>query len=567
MKKRSKAFSAPATPSASSGSNAQRLAAKASFGLGNADLSLEAVLQIEPLTTSPPSEFPLSAEALALKEVAIARAFNFELPADPIAALDRIEETLRDLLDVRHCALLTFNEQTGLYTCLDDLRYPGQKVRTLSRISDWFLQELFGTGHEVLHSHLLSENGLIGLIVLTEKRNGQAFNATDQILLDLLIPYLSVQVDRLQSLKELIAAPYIQQISLELAESLMTAVDQDSIIPTTLDILCKKLGFDACQYVQYNEESNLGEVLYDIKATGKLQSYSHAGLEGKRRTIPDYANWVGLLSSVARNRLYLQLNGKKLGERSLGEIFGVRNIQSALLLPVTQIETGRIRGTLNLFHTHPTRISDESRDIALEAARLTSCALSRAQVLEKALAMASSDELTGLINRRGYYQRFEAELERARRHQTPLCVALIDVDHFKILNDSHGHLSGDLVLKTLSDLFSQNLRKSDVICRFGGEEFAILLPDTSLKTAADLLERVRSNTENMQFQSINQEALHVTISIGLAAVDSKPKASLHCSEISEALAHADEQLYAAKNGGRNRVCYEVPSGENWQFAV
>jgi diguanylate cyclase (GGDEF)-like protein len=179
-------------------------------------------------------------------------------------------------------------------------------------------------------------------------------------------------------------------------------------------------------------------------------------------------------------------------------------------------------------------------------------------VLEKALAMASSDELTGLINRRGYYQRFESELERARRHQTPLCVALVDVDHFKSFNDTYGHLSGDLVLKALSELFTQNMRKSDVVCRFGGEEFAILLPDTSLKSAVELMERVRQNVEKLQLFGMNGEALKVTISIGLSEVNTRPKVSPYRSEISDSLALADEQLYRAKHQGRNQVCYQLP---------
>lgn len=365
-------------------------------------------------------------------------------------------------------------------------------------------------------------------------------------------------------------------LTLELAEKLLTAVDADSIFPIALEALFRQLGFDACQYVtivpggefgRFTEEadwSNVqGEVFYEIKATGqtagRVHSYSHAGLEGKRRTIRDYADLLGRLERVSDPRACLRLDSEQVWKRSLipAAVFGVQGMRSALVLPVIDMASGEIRGTLHCFCSGAGPIPDEIAETALDMAQLTSRAFSRALVLEKALALAVSDELTGLMNRRGYYQRFESEIERARRHQTPLCVALLDVDHFKLFNDTYGHLSGDLILKTLADLFMQNMRRSDVICRFGGEEFAILLPDTSLRDAADLIDRLRQAVERLQIPDAAGALLKVTISAGLTEVDTRPTAGSHDAEISEALSLADEQLYIAKNAGRNRVrCIE-----------
>ena len=169
--------------------------------------------------------------------------------------------------------------------------------------------------------------------------------------------------------------------------------------------------------------------------------------------------------------------------------------------------------------------------------------------------MASCDELTGLMNRRGYYQRFEAEMERSRRHQIPLCVALLDVDHFKRFNDTYGHLSGDLVLRTLAELLIRNLRKSDLVCRFGGEEFAILLPDTTLAAAVELLERVRQSVEALAIPDFTGAILKVTFSAGVTQVDIRPRANGADAGIADALAAADEQLYRAKHNGRNQICH------------
>jgi diguanylate cyclase (GGDEF)-like protein len=533
----------------------------------SSDALMKTVLAL-PASTTHPARMN---ENWVLRELACAREFNFDLPADLSAGVWRIEQAVCTLMGVERCVMLHFDEDTGLYTSLTELTEPQGQPLGFASIEDGFLETLLGSPQLPLQSHLLLENGdFIGLVAIAEKSDGQEMTASDQRMLDLLAPYLASKMSSFAHMKGAQTTPYIQGMVLELAERLITAVDQDAIITTLLDAFVRKLGFDACQYVGFNPESGIGEVLYESKRSAahpenvRVQSYSHAGLEGKRRPIREFGNLVGLISSMARNRFYLHLNGKKLGTRSLGDIFGIRGLQSALLLPVVDSMTGEIRGTFNLFKINEAFIADDSREIARETVQLASQALSRAMVLEKALAMASSDELTGLINRRGYYQRFEAELERARRHQTPLCVALIDVDHFKQFNDNYGHLSGDLILKALAELCTQNTRKSDVVCRFGGEEFAVLLPDTSLKSAIELMERLRQNVESLQVKGFHDETLKITISVGLAEVNTKPKASHGRTEISDALALSDEQLYAAKNNGRNQVCYQ--SGEPAQSA-
>lgn len=503
----------------------------------------------------------------ALKEVECAREFNFELGEDLIAAVERLEQAVQNVMGVRKSAILVFDEHSGVYACLNDLKLPGGRMRELTRIADWFLQDLLGSQGDLLHSYLLLPEGLVGMVVVAEKETSEPFTPQDQMLLDIVAPYLAIKVRRFNNLKQSLVVPYIQGMVLEVAGALVSAVDQDSIMTAVLDAFATRMGFDACQYVGFNADCGTGEVLYELRNSqakpgqkfARVQSYSHAGLEGKRRTIEDYANLVGLVSSMARNRFYLHLTNARLGDRPLSDIFGVPDAQSALLLPVTDAATGEIRGTFNLFHTTSAPISEESREIAKEVAYLTSRALGRSLVLEKALAMASSDELTGLINRRGFYQRFEGEIERSRRQKTPLCVALVDVDHFKRFNDTYGHLSGDLVLKALADLFTQNMRKSDVVCRFGGEEFAILLPDTSLKASADLMERLRQRVEAMQLRGFNGERLSVTISVGLTEVNTQVRPDACRSEISDALATADEYLYAAKHQGRNQVMYEASS--------
>ncbi len=159
---------------------------------------------------------------------------------------------------------------------------------------------------------------------------------------------------------------------------------------------------------------------------------------------------------------------------------------------------------------------------------------------------AHQDALTGLLNRRGLEPRLEAALARAQTLGTGLCLAVLDLDHFKQVNDRYSHQVGDEVLRAAAGLFLAGCRSSDGVGRYGGEEFLILLPDTALEAAATLLERLRRRVQDHPWNQL-RPGLSVTVSIGVAqlGVDTPSVAAL--------VAAADARLYAAKTAGRNRV--------------
>lgn len=163
----------------------------------------------------------------------------------------------------------------------------------------------------------------------------------------------------------------------------------------------------------------------------------------------------------------------------------------------------------------------------------------------KLLRLATTDPLTGALNRRAFYARAKHEMARSQRHARPLCLAALDLDHFKRVNDQYGHAVGDQVLREFSRLCQKMARSTDLFARFGGEEFIFLLPDTDLSAARPLLERLREALLALPLQT-PQGALQVTVSIGLAQL--RPEHSLHL--LQEA---ADSALYRAKQHGRNRV--------------
>ncbi|QXI29854.1 sensor domain-containing diguanylate cyclase [Pseudomonas vanderleydeniana] len=167
----------------------------------------------------------------------------------------------------------------------------------------------------------------------------------------------------------------------------------------------------------------------------------------------------------------------------------------------------------------------------------------------KIQALATLDSLTGLPNRRGFDLLAAQALNEAQREPKPLTALLLDLDHFKQLNDNHGHLAGDVVLSGFARNLESCLRQSDIICRWGGEEFIVLLKDTDSAHALSIAEKIRQHIEQQRY-GYNGKSLQLTVSIGLTSL--RADDTLH-----SLLARADQALYRAKQSGRNRVCSDL----------
>ncbi|MBI3354172.1 MAG: diguanylate cyclase [Nitrospirae bacterium] len=164
--------------------------------------------------------------------------------------------------------------------------------------------------------------------------------------------------------------------------------------------------------------------------------------------------------------------------------------------------------------------------------------------------MAITDELTGLYNRRYFFMRFEPEFERCKRFKQSLICILIDIDHFKKVNDTYGHQVGDVVLKKLAKILMDNQRTYDIFARIGGEEFIGSLCNINSKDAYSLAERLRKKVEGFNFSEEENKTLHATISIGIGIY---PHPDITIAGIDDIIKIADDALYKAKNGGRNKT--------------
>jgi diguanylate cyclase (GGDEF)-like protein/PAS domain S-box-containing protein len=214
-------------------------------------------------------------------------------------------------------------------------------------------------------------------------------------------------------------------------------------------------------------------------------------------------------------------------------------------LGVPLIFQERIIGLLAIDSVTPNHFTQENISLAATFANQVAVALENARTYEKMQTQAITDALTGIYNRRGLFEIGEFEFLRARRINRPLCALMLDIDHFKRVNDHYGHATGDQALRGLTERCRTALRAVDVIGRYGGEEFVILLPDTNLESARLVAERLRQSITKEPFAT-DSGPLRITISIGVA------EASVR-DTLGTLVERADAALYEAKRAGRNCV--------------
>lgn len=238
--------------------------------------------------------------------------------------------------------------------------------------------------------------------------------------------------------------------------------------------------------------------------------------------------------------------GKTLIEedvRACPEYIGFyQETRSRMCIPL--VSFGQTLGVLMLESAHLGTFHEGDVESLEAVADICATAIQNAHYVERVKQLAYLDGLTGIFNRRYFEMRVVEEIDRARRFESGMAVLMVDIDQFKRLNDEFGHLLGDEVLRQVSSMFHQQLRKIDVVCRYGGEEFAILLSQTNPQHSLGVAEKLRRLVENWQFPGVPQR---VTISAGVATFPD------HGTTRDELVKSADAGLYAAKQSGRNRV--------------
>jgi diguanylate cyclase (GGDEF)-like protein/PAS domain S-box-containing protein len=288
---------------------------------------------------------------------------------------------------------------------------------------------------------------------------------------------------------------------------------------------------------------NIGEVIFRIDRAGRWAYLNPAWttLQGEAAADCIGEDWLDRVASADREALDERLQSVLSGEHKearcaarFGTATGIRWME--IYVQGLRGQDGTIGGA-----TGTLRDIDERKRREDHVLRAKSHAEQRAH---EATLLASTDELTGIANRRAFLRQLDREVTGAAEFGWPLAVAIFDVDHFKTVNDVHGHAMGDKVLQLIAARAGLAVRNGDLVGRLGGEEFGILMPGANAEDAANVAERVRHAIETPREEDGDLPA--VTVSIGIAARENEREAAL-------LLAAADTALYSAKGAGRNRV--------------
>ncbi|NUM45916.1 MAG: GAF domain-containing protein [Anaerolineales bacterium] len=257
----------------------------------------------------------------------------------------------------------------------------------------------------------------------------------------------------------------------------------------------------------------------------------------------------GVLGQVAQNRQPLQLRDYRQWEGRFSK-FDQGPWIGVIASPISRGDN--LLGVIALVDTRPERnFSASDLQILTLFSDHVAITLENARLFQEVQTLATLDELTKIKNRRRLFELGQIEFDRTRRHQLPLSAVMIDIDHFKRVNDTYGHAAGDQVMRILAQRCQQEIRKADIFGRYGGEEFTIILPHTYARDALNLAERLRAQIIQTPFQTERGE-ISITISLGVATyTDDIP-------DLASLIDRADTALLVAKNSGRNRIVVYHP---------
>ncbi len=222
--------------------------------------------------------------------------------------------------------------------------------------------------------------------------------------------------------------------------------------------------------------------------------------------------------------------------------------RGAFICVPLRIKDHELIGVLNAQKPEPHSFRLSDLDLFQAVANQVATALENAQLYQRTKELSTRDDLTGLFNRRHFFENLEKEVQRARRYQRVFSLLMLDLDDFKGYNDTYGHLKGDEVLKDVARLLLANTRRADVVARFGGEEFVVLLPEINAQGAAVVAEKIRMAVEGHPFPGRHtQPGGALTVTLGLAGYPADSEDALELVDL------ADRALYAGKQQGGNRV--------------
>lgn len=317
--------------------------------------------------------------------------------------------------------------------------------------------------------------------------------------------------------------------------ALNSTLKLDEVLDRVLENIEKVTTFDAAMVLMVE-----GHSVRKIRQLNKLQTTLNPVLTGNTQ-----ANLINipLLQTICETQQPCLIPDTRTDPRwrTIPSMSWIRSLISA---PV--VIRGQVAGVISILSATPGIFTAPHAERLMIFAGQAAVAIENAQLFEQAYYLSVTDPLTELTNRRHFFEVARFEFERTHRYPRTLSVMVIDIDHFKNINDTYGHAVGDAALREVAARIKHSVRTVDIVARYGGEEFIVLMPETALHEASQVAERVRSSVANRPIVD-DTVSVTATLSIGVAEMDENSK------NIDQLIVYADKALYEAKAAGRNRV--------------
>ena len=379
------------------------------------------------------------------------------------------------------------------------------------------------------------ENGHLRGALCADRVEDRPFTAREEELLRSAVGQVLRALTNERVFVQLQRSKREQAMLFKASQALGGALSEDQVIEAGLGAAAGIARYDFAAVSRYDDEKKQHTVL---RAVGE-GAENVSGL-----TFRDNAS---LTAMVVKNKHYLPYRGEFDPRQQTLYTAKAKlpELRSVLVLPLVVREDAI--GTLAIAAERSDAFPDFTRPTLQVLANQIAISLSNARAVKRLEEMATTDGLTGCLNKRAFLEELESKMRSAQRFNRKLSLLVTDIDHFKSVNDTYGHATGDVVIKALGQLLMKLKRETDRVARFGGEEFCVLCEETDTDGAVQLAERVREELGKTVFQT-ELGKLKVACSIGVATYPRDAKTGAELFEIT------DKALYAAKRGGRNRVC-------------
>lgn len=379
----------------------------------------------------------------------------------------------------------------------------------------------------------------IGVLVLANKLSRRGFTRRDLELAVLLAPHISVFLDNALLFRR--SEEKVAQLTsiIRVVDAINTASNLDQLYNLALDVIRGLFAADKALINLLDPQTGMMEA---VRSFGFSKQYVEKHLSHPFERIQD-------CFVLEHDEIFI--SGNIAADRRCPNMVVGSDVRSVLCVPIRSGKT--VFGILHMSSRYEDAFDDEDIALAKAIGEQIGMAVERAKLFEEISQLAITDDLTGLYNSRHLKRVLGEESKRSIRYGRSFSFIMLDIDYFKIYNDRHGHLRGDEVLRTLAGLLLQNTRDVDMVFRYGGEEFSVIIPEVSKQEAFTMAERIRRVVQDHVFPfEEEQPGGNLTVSMGIAGFPEDAE------ESEQLIDNADRALYRAKLGGRNRVCVYDP---------